>query len=155
MLRLLLADDHQIVREGLRELLERSGFEVVAEAEDGEEALVLARLRHPEVAVLDVSMPRLNGVDCARALLTSDPTVGVVALTVHSDEQQVVKALRAGIRGYVVKTQAAGELVRAIREVHRGGVYLSAPISRLLVNTYLQGDTTPIRSPPASARCCN
>jgi DNA-binding NarL/FixJ family response regulator len=139
MLRVLLADDHQIVREGFRALLDRNGFAVVAEADDGEQASQLIRVHRPDVAVLDQSMPRRTGVECARGILTDDPKAAVVLLTVHADEHQVVAALRVGIRGYVVKTQAAAELVSAIREVHAGGIYLSARVSHALRHVYLDG----------------
>jgi DNA-binding NarL/FixJ family response regulator len=146
MERILLADDHHIVRQGFRALLERAGFEVVAEAEDGREAVDLAETHHPDVAVLDLAMPRLNGLDGAREILARDPDTAIIVLTVHTEEHQVVEALRVGVRGYVVKTQAAGELVQAIRDVSAGGVYLSPRVSRVLVNTYLAG-SAPARDP--------
>jgi DNA-binding NarL/FixJ family response regulator len=139
MQRILLADDHHIVRQGFRALLERGGFEVIAEAEDGVEAVQLAETHRPDVAVLDLGMPRLGGMDCARQILARDAHSAIVFLTVHSEEHQVVEALRIGVRGYVVKLQATSELIQAIREVHAGGVYLSPRVSRVLVNAYLAG----------------
>ena len=131
----LLADDHQIVRQGLRGLLEEAGFQVVAEAADGHEALRLAAARpRPDVAVLDLAMPLLNGVDAARALLRGSSKLKVILLTMHTDEPYVLEALRAGVSGYVVKTQAAEDLVRAIQEVERGAVYLSPTVARGLVD---------------------
>src|SRR6185503_6022173 len=131
MWRVLLADDHQVVRDGFRAILERGGFAVAAEAADGEEAARLARTHRPEIAVLDLSMPRCNGVDCARQILLDNPATAVVMVTVHTEEHHVVAALRAGVRGYVVKTQTAVELLTAIREVMAGRTYLSPRVSGL------------------------
>jgi DNA-binding NarL/FixJ family response regulator len=143
-LRILLADDHQIVRQGLRALLEREGFEIVAEATNGQEAVRFAQAMNPEVAVLDLIMPLLNGVDAAREILNVCARTRVVLLTMHTEDHQIVAALRAGIRGYVVKTQAAEDLVQAIREIMRGGVYLSAGVSRVVVEAYLAGTERPL-----------
>ena len=142
-LRLILADDHKVVRQGLRALLEREGLEVVGEASDGREAVQLAHAHTPDVAILDLSMPQLNGVEAAREIVHVRPETGVILLTVHTEEYQVVTALRAGIRGYVIKTQAADELVRAIREVAEGGMYLSPGVSRIVVGAYLAGSELP------------
>ena len=142
-LRLILADDHQIVRQGLRALLEREGLEIAAEAADGNAAVTLVEVYHPDIAILDLSMPGLNGVDAAREILQRHPKVGVILLTVHNEDYQVVTALRAGIRVYVIKTQAADELVRAIREVATGGMYLSTDVSRIMVGVYLSGSELP------------
>lgn len=142
-LRLILADDHHIVRQGIRALLERDGFEIAAEAADGNAAVTLVEVYHPDIAVLDLSMPGLNGVDAAREILQRHPKVGIILLTVHNEDYQVVTALRAGIRGYVIKTQAADELVRAIREVATGGMYLSPEVSRIMVGAYLSGAELP------------
>ncbi|HSL22780.1 MAG TPA: response regulator transcription factor [Vicinamibacterales bacterium] len=141
--RILLADDHQVVRQGFRALLERHGFEVVAEAADGREAVQLAEAHHPDVAVLDLSMPQLNGVDAASEILRHVPGVRVVLLTVHKDDHQIVGALRAGIRAYVLKTQAARDLTEAIHTVVKGEVYLSPGVSRAVVDAYLTGQSTP------------
>src|SRR5215212_3486702 len=112
-LRALLADDHQIVRQGIRTLLELEGMEVVAEAGDGLTAVEQAKAHLPDFAVLDISMPGLNGLDAARQILSALPRTAIVMLTMYHDELHVVEALRAGIRGYVLKTQAANELVDA------------------------------------------
>jgi DNA-binding NarL/FixJ family response regulator len=135
--RILLADDHQILRHSLRALLEREGLEVVAEAEDGERAVELTRSLKPDVAVLDLSMPRLNGIDAARALARDESPTRVVLLTVHREEHYVLAALKAGIMGYVLKTQAAADLLQAIREVAAGGLYLSPGVSRTVVQAYV------------------
>jgi DNA-binding NarL/FixJ family response regulator len=142
-LRVLIADDHQMVREGLRILIEREGMEIVGEAADGWEAVHLANTYSPDVAVFDLCMPLLNGLDAAREILHRSPRTAIVLLTGYSEEYQIVGALRAGIRGYVVKTQAAEELVRAIREVAAGGTYLSPSVSRVVVDAYLTGKELP------------
>ncbi len=135
--RVLLADDHVVVRDGLKALLEREGFDVVGEASTGREAVELARELRPDVAVLDISMPVLGGVQAARALRESAPSVRLVALTVHSEEQYVLGALEAGFTGYVLKSQAGSQLVSAIQEVANGSVYLSASISPTVLAGYL------------------
>ena len=135
--RVLLADDHQIVRQGVRGLLEGAGFQVIAEAADGREALRLAASKDPpDVVVLDLAMPALNGVDAAREIVRSSPDVKAILLTMHPEEPYVLEALRAGVSGYVLKTQAADDLVQAIREVTRGAIYLSPKVSRTLVEAY-------------------
>jgi DNA-binding NarL/FixJ family response regulator len=138
-LRILLADDHQIVRQGVKALLEKHGMQVVAECCDGREAVQLALKHNPDVAVLDMTMPGLNGVDAARQILEQRPSTGVVLLTFQTSEPQVVAALRAGVRGYVLKTQTSDDLVRALREVAARGTYLSPGISQIVVTAYLNG----------------
>ncbi len=118
--RILLADDHAIVRQGLKALLEREGFTVIAEAEDGQAAVRAARERCPDVAVLDFSMPLLNGRDAAREILQVCPRAKAILLTMHTEDHYVLEALQIGVKGYVVKNQASGDLVRAINEVQRG-----------------------------------
>ena len=135
--RLLLADDHDLVRQGLKALLERQGFQVVGEASNGQEALRLAAKDKPDVAIIDISMPVMNGVDAAREMTKSSPKTKVILLTQHDEDQYVTEALRAGVRGYVLKNQAADDFVHAIREVCRGSVYLSPGISRTVVDAYL------------------
>ena len=147
-LRVLLADDHQVVRQGLRALLEREGHEIVGEAADGWQAIELAKSRRPDVVVLDLSMPQLNGLDAAREILRESPRLAVVLLTMHGEEHLVVAALRAGVRGYVAKTQAAEALSQAIAEVARGGVYLTPGVAGVVVGAYLTG-TQPERDPLA------
>ncbi len=142
-LRILLADDHHVVRQAFRVLLERQGFDVVAEAGDGSEAVRLAETHRPDVAVLDLSMPRLNGRDAASDILQRVPGVRIVLLTMHKDEHQVVGALRAGIRGYVLKSEASNDLIRAIQVVAKGQVYLSPGVSHAVVEAYLTGRNTP------------
>jgi two-component system, NarL family, response regulator NreC len=142
-LRILLADDHQIVRQGVRVLLEREGFEVVAEARDGREAVQLAQHTRPDVAVLDLTMPQLNGLDAGREILRHGYSPYFILLTMHTEAHQVASALRSGVRGYVLKTQATEDLIRAIEDVVRGKVFLSPSISNVVVDGYLSGEKAP------------
>ncbi|HEX2667207.1 MAG TPA: response regulator transcription factor [Gammaproteobacteria bacterium] len=137
MQRILLADDHPMFRQGLKALLEREGFDVVGEAADGHEAVRLARQLGPSIAVLDLGMPLLNGIDAARQILKQTAGIQVIVLTMYEEEAYVLEALRAGIRGYVLKGQAAADLVGAIKEVLRGSVYLSPGISKTVVDAYV------------------
>ena len=141
--RILLADDHVIVRQGFRALLEREGFEVVAEAADGHEAVRLAGELLPDVAVLDFAMPLLNGLDAAKEIRRCSPRTRTILLTVHSEDHYVLEALQAGVHGYVVKTQAAADLVQAIREIRGNAIYLSPTISRAVVEAYFDKATPP------------
>ena len=143
MQRIMLADDHPMFRQGLRSLLEKDGFEVVGEASNGHEATRMARKLNPNVAVLDLGMPMLNGVDAARDIYKRSPETQVVLLTMYEDDAYVLEALRAGIRGYVLKAQAASDLLAAIREVIRGAVYLSPGISEAVVNAYMAKSELP------------
>jgi two-component system, NarL family, response regulator NreC len=136
-LRVLLADDHAVVREGFRLMLEREGLEVVGEAADGRDACARAKTLKPDVAVLDLSMPHLNGVEAGREILRTCPGTRVVLLTLHAEQHQVITAIRAGIRGYVLKSQTASDLIHAIRAVAGGDVYLSPGVSRVFVEEFL------------------
>ena len=141
--RILLADDHVIVRQGFRALLEREGIDVVAEAADGHEAVRLAGDLRPDVAVLDFAMPLLNGLDAAREIRTRSPGTRMILLTVHTEDHYVLEALHPGVHGYVVKTQAAADLVQAIHEVCRNALYLSPTISRAVVEAYFAKASPP------------
>ncbi|MGH9758674.1 MAG: response regulator [Candidatus Acidiferrales bacterium] len=134
--RIILADDHALVRQGLKSLLEREGFQVVAEVADGHEALRQVRSLRPEIAILDISMPVLNGLDAAREITRALPDCKVILLTQHDEEQYLSGALQAGVKGYVLKTQVASDLIHALRQVSRGGVYLSPGISAALVESF-------------------
>ena len=136
----LLADDHAMFRQSLRALLEREGFEVVAEASDGREAVRLANQHRPGVVVLDFSMPLLNGIEAARQIRKRAPQAKAILLTMFEEDDYVLGALAAGVRGYVLKALAAVDLVTAIREVANGAVYLSPGISRTLVDYHFQQD---------------
>ncbi|HYY73213.1 MAG TPA: response regulator transcription factor [Solirubrobacterales bacterium] len=132
----LLADDHLIICQSLKATLEREGFQVVGEAADGREAVRLARELHPDAAVLDVSMPLLNGLDAAREIHETCARTRTILLTVHAEEPYVLQALQVGVRGYVLKSQAVNDLVRALQEVCRGAIYLSPGVSAALVEAY-------------------
>jgi DNA-binding NarL/FixJ family response regulator len=133
----LIADDHPLIRQGVRTLLEQHGFTVVGEAADGREATKLAQELEPDVAVLDLAMPLLNGLDAARDITRASRRTKTIVVTVHTADQYVLAALQAGVRGYVLKSQATAELVQAIQEVMRGGRYLSPGISEAVVQAYL------------------
>jgi DNA-binding NarL/FixJ family response regulator len=149
-IRLLLADDHTLVRESVRTLLEREGFDVVADVADGREAVRLTEELKPDVAVLDVGMPVLNGLDAADQIQRVVPATRIVLLTMHAEEQYVAAALRAGVRGFLLKSQVLSDLVRAIEEVASGGMYLSPRVSQIVVEASL--GRRDIESDPLSPR---
>jgi len=143
--RVLIADDHEMFRQGLRVLLEEEGFQFVAEASNGREAVQLCEQHHPEVAILDISMPLLNGIFAAREIMKSNPRTKIVLLTQHTEDRMVLESLRAGVTGYVLKTRASSELVHALRAVCRGEMYLTQSISRTVVQAFLMKDSLPER----------
>ncbi len=137
--RILLADDHGVVRKGLRLLLEqREGFEVVGEAADGREAVQLAAEHKPDVVVMDIGMPLLNGIGATEQILQQRPGTGVVILSMHNDETYLVRALGAGARGYLLKDSADADLVRAIEAVAAGRPFFSPSIAQALLDDYLR-----------------
>lgn len=134
--RVLLADDHVLVRQSLRSLLEREGFQVICEVSDGQEAIRQSEALQPDIAIVDISMPVLNGLDAARELKRTAPNVKTILLTQHDEDQYVSDALQAEVKGYVLKSQVASDLVQAIRGVSRGQVYLSPAVSRAVMEAY-------------------
>jgi DNA-binding NarL/FixJ family response regulator len=137
--RVLLADDHTLIRAGIRGLLEGlPGVEVAGEAGDGQEALRLAELLQPDVVLLDIGMPGLNGLEVATRLAKLDPEMRVVILSMHTSEEYVLQALRAGAAGYLLKGSAVAELELAIRAVARGETYLSPTVSKHVVDEYVR-----------------
>jgi len=137
--RILIADDHALIRSGLRTLLAHEPtFEVVAEASDGREAVEAAQRELPHVAVLDIGMPKLNGIEAARRISEELRDVQLVMLTVYSDECYLLNALKAGARGYVLKSSAESEIVDAVRAVSQGKAYLSPKVSRILADDYIR-----------------
>lgn len=141
--RVLLADDHVVVREGLKVVLQQEGFEVVGEASDGRAAVKICEAQQPEVAILDVGMPLLNGIDAARDILRLCPNTKVLLLTMYNQECYVLAGLRAGVSGYVLKSGAASNLVQAIEAVFNGEVYMSPGVSRAVVQAYLSSAQAP------------
>lgn len=138
-IRVVLADDHRMMREGIRALLEREDdIEVVGEAADGREAVSLATQLRPDVVVMDVSMPLLNGIEATRQIRRNCPHTRVLTLTVHENEDYVAQLLVAGASGYIIKRAGGDELVNAIRAVHRGEVFLHPSIAQVVIQDYVR-----------------
>jgi two-component system response regulator NreC len=138
-LRILLADDHIVMRTGLRALLERQPtLEVVGESENGRETVELAASLRPDVVVMDVGMPVLNGIEATQTIVTQCPTVAVVILSMHADESYVMRALKAGARGYLLKDSAAADLLGAIQAISQGKSFFSPKVSRILAEDYVR-----------------
>ncbi len=138
-IRILLADDHTVVRKGLRMLLEsQEGFTVIADAANGRETVALAEKHLPDVVVMDVAMPILNGIEAARQITAKTPQVSVVFLSMHADESYVLKALKAGARAYLLKDSAEYDLISAIKAVAEGKAFFSPGISKMLVEDYMR-----------------
>jgi two-component system response regulator NreC len=138
-IRVLLADDHTVVRKGLRLLLESyPEFTVVADAADGREAVALAEHHRPDVVVIDVAMPVLNGIEAARQILTKLPKTSIVFLSMHSDEGYVLKGLKTGARAYLLKDSAEYDLINAVKAVREGKAFFSPAISKMLVEDYVR-----------------
>jgi two-component system response regulator NreC len=138
-IRILLADDHNVMRRGLRLLLEsQPDFKVVAEAADGRQAIAQAEAQKPDVVVLDVAMPNLSGIEAAQRILSDAPSIALIVLSMHSDEGYVLRALKAGAKGYLLKDSAEGDLIEAIRSVTQGKTFFSPEISRMLVEDYVR-----------------
>ena len=140
MIRVILADDHHLVRQGIRSLLEKTDdIEIVAEAENGQEAIELTEALTPDVLVMDISMPRLNGIQAAEQILLEELPTQIVILSMHSDETLVRQALRIGVRGYLLKRSVTEELLLAVRAAQRGDLFLSPAISELVMADFVAG----------------
>jgi len=138
-IRVLLADDHIIMRKGLRLLLERQpNVTVVGEASDGRECVELARAEKPDVVIMDLAMPNLNGIEAARQIVNQNPEIAVAVLSMHSDESYVIRALKAGARAYLLKDSAESDLIGAIKALSEGKSFFSPAISKLLVEDYMR-----------------
>ena len=138
-IRILLADDHTVMRNGLRLLLERQrNLTVVGEASDGRETVRLAETLSPNVVVMDIAMPNLNGIEASRQIVSANPQTAIVILSMHSDESYVIRALKAGARAYLLKDSAEGDLIAAIHAITDGKSFFSPAISRILVEDYMR-----------------
>ena len=146
--KILIADDHKILREGLRSMLQsEKGFEVVGEAGDGRTAVSMAMERHPDVVIIDIAMPDLNGIEATRQINAKLPRVKVIALSMYADGRFIRDVLDAGASGYLLKDSAFEELSGAIRAVAKGGMYLSPAITEVVIKNYVQ--SSPSVSRPA------
>jgi len=148
VLRIIVVDDHLMLIQGIKKLLEtRSGLQVVGEAYDGREGVELVKRLKPDIAIVDITMPGLNGLDATRAIAKISPRTKTILLTMHKENPYVTEALDAGVHAYVIKSQTAGDLLRAIDEVAANRVYLSPSIANLVVNAYRtkdKSDTVPL-----------
>jgi two-component system response regulator NreC len=141
-IRVVLADDHAMLRDGLKVLLENSGLTIVGEAGDGAQAVEMTRVARPQVVVMDLSMPVMNGIEAA-CEIRRESGIPCVLLTMHAEEQHVLRAFRSGVTGYVLKSKASSELIQAIREVTRGNTYLSPGISAIVIREMLNREALP------------
>jgi two-component system, NarL family, response regulator NreC len=138
-IRILLADDHNVMRAGLKLLLEsHPGFKVVSEASDGNQAVANAAAVKPDVAVLDIAMPNLNGIEAAQRISAQLPQTSIIILSMHSDEGYVLRALKSGARGYLLKDSAESDLIHAITAVSEGKAFFSPEISKVLADDYVR-----------------
>jgi two-component system, NarL family, response regulator NreC len=151
-IKILVADDHQIVRDGIKAILEREGYRVNAEAANGREAVRLALDTRPDVVVLDISMPLLNGLDAAKEIVQRSPSTKAILLTMHAEKAYVLEGLRGGIKAFVTKTHAAEDLVRAIADVLKGRTYLSPEVSQAVVEAYQNSDEDGVFRDPLTPR---
>jgi DNA-binding NarL/FixJ family response regulator len=151
--RVLLVEDHKIMRDGLRALLDRTGeFTVIGDAENGIDAIQICTETSPDVVLMDIGLPGLNGVDATVELMRHCPATKVVMLSMHDDEESVVSSIRAGARGYVVKRASSEDLMDALRTVARGGSYLSPHVSERLLSRIRRGDAETVGRHPLLAQ---
>jgi DNA-binding NarL/FixJ family response regulator len=152
-IRILIADDHSVVREGLRALLGRvDDFTVVAEAADGDEAVRLIRDKKPDVAIVDISMPVMNGIEATRRIRKDTPGTKVLIFTIHENEEYVYQMVAAGANGYVLKDAGKNELIAAVRAIHSGGRFFSPGVSRLIIEEFARrSSATPAPAPPENS----
>jgi len=138
-IRILLADDHQLMRSGIRLMLEReSDLTVVGEASDGREAVSLAKTLKPDAVVMDIGMPNLNGIEAAHQITQENPEMAIVIVSMHSDESYVLRALKAGARGYLLKDSAEADLIKAVHVVYGGKSFFSPAVSKVLLDDYVR-----------------
>lgn len=137
-IRLLLADDHKLFRDGLRSMLEgHKGIEIIAEASEGIAVTKLAAELHPDMILMDVSMPDLNGIEATRKISADHPAIKIIMLSMHSDRRYIIEALRSGACGYLLKDSAFEEVLAAIRDCMKGKIYLSSKIADIVINDYI------------------
>jgi two-component system response regulator NreC len=139
VVRIVLADDHTVMRNGLRLLLERQpNLQVVGEAADGRQAVALIEKANPDVVIMDIAMPNLNGIEATRQIINQNPRTAVAILSMHSDESYVIRALKAGARAYLLKDSAEADLLAAVRALTEGKSFFSPAISKILVEDYMR-----------------
>jgi DNA-binding NarL/FixJ family response regulator len=139
VLRILIADDHEVARKGIRSLLEsHPGWEICGEAKDGREAVDLAVQQKPDVLLLDIGMPNLNGLDAARQILTITPDARILILTIHDSEQVVREVLAAGARGFLLKSDAGRDLVAAVEALQNGRTFFTSKVAQMMLDGYLR-----------------
>lgn len=138
-IRILLADDHAVVRDGVRALLEKQpDMTVVGEASDGRETVELAEEQAPDVVVMDIAMPNMNGIEATRRIVASNPRTNVVILSMHQDESYVLRSLKAGAKGYLLKDSLRSDVIEAVRSVAQGRSFLAKKVSRMLQEDYIR-----------------
>ncbi len=151
MVRIVIVDDHLILLQGIRKLLEAEpGFQVVGEACDGVEGMELIKRFKPDIVITDITLPGMNGLDIARGVATVSPRTRVILLTMHKESPYVIEALNIGVHGYVIKTEASADLLRAIREAGRDRLYFSPAISQIVVGAWRNKDN--LETDPLTAR---
>src|SRR5271165_130577 len=161
-IRIVLADDHKLMRSGLRVLLEQQqDFTVIGEASDGREAVALVNSQKPDVLVMDIGMPNLNGIEAAGQITEDHPEISIVMLSMHSDESYVLRALKAGAKGYLLKDSAETDLIRAVHSVAEGKSFFSPAVSKVLLDDYVRklkrsaAKIPTTCSPPENAKFCS
>jgi DNA-binding NarL/FixJ family response regulator len=150
-MKILIADDHRLMRDGLRAILEKEQLVVVGDASNGHEAIVLARELHPDLVVMDISMPQLNGIDATRRLVAELPQIKVLALSMNSDRRYVLAMFAAGAAGYLLKSSASEELVQALRAVAAGHKYVSPAIAGVVLDNLTEAHARLTPPPPTSS----
>lgn len=152
-LQLLLADDHEIVRQGLRSVLEsQRDCKIVGEASDGRQAVSMTKELNPDVVILDIGMPSLNGLEATRQILKLRPQTKVLILTMHESDSVIREVLDAGARGYLLKTDAGRDLLSAVDSLRRNKTFFTSRVSQMILDGFLKGDTRPQDAAPAGAR---